>query len=116
MCPTQMFILVDNQYCRSLVRTQKLTFSKMRNFCALVLVLCSIFSDRVGHSTPIVNIAVIGAGPSGLIATKRAVEKGFNVTIYEQNEVVGGLWYYTDEIGKNKYGIDIHTAAYKDLQ
>lgn len=68
------------------------------------------------QSTPIVNIAVIGAGPSGLVVGKHAAEQGFNVTIFEQNDMLGGVWVYTDEIGKNKYGVNIHTSMYEGLR
>lgn len=86
--------------------------------CVVLIVLSSVFNDCscFVENTPNLHIAVIGAGPSGLSAAKYAIEQGFNVTVYEQNEVLGGVWWYTDEIGKNKYGIDIHTSMYKGLR
>lgn len=62
------------------------------------------------------NIAVIGAGISGLCAAKHAKQLGFNVTIYEQNEWLGGIWHYTDKTGTDEYGINVHTAMYKGLR
>lgn len=62
------------------------------------------------------NVAVIGAGTAGLCSAKRSIEYGFNVTIYEQNDEIGGIWCYTDETGKNKYGVNIHTAMYQGLR
>jgi dimethylaniline monooxygenase (N-oxide forming) len=38
------------------------------------------------------RVAIIGAGPLGLIATKNLVEENFEVTTFERNEDVGGLW------------------------
>lgn len=64
----------------------------------------------------VLNIAVIGAGTSGLCAAKHAKQLGFDVTVYEQNEVLGGIWHYTDKIGKDEYGIGVHTAMYKGLR
>lgn len=62
------------------------------------------------------NVCVIGAGTSGLCAAKHALQNGFNVTVYEQTEVIGGIWWYTDETGKDKYGLPIHTAMYQGLR
>lgn len=38
------------------------------------------------------NVCVIGAGVSGLLATKNLVEHGFGVDCYERETGVGGLW------------------------
>lgn len=62
------------------------------------------------------NIAVVGAGPAGIVTAKHCVDGGHNVTVYEQNKELGGVWVYTDEIGKNQYGLNIHTAMYKGLR
>ena len=39
------------------------------------------------------RIAVIGAGPSGLVAAKHALEAGFDVTVFEASDDLGGQWY-----------------------
>jgi dimethylaniline monooxygenase (N-oxide forming) len=41
------------------------------------------------------RIAVIGAGPSGLVAAKEALEGGFNPTVFEASDDLGGQWYAT---------------------
>lgn len=61
------------------------------------------------------NIAVIGAGLSGLCAAKHSLQEGFKVTIYEQNDTIGGIWYYTDD-GRNKFDVAIHTPMYQELR
>lgn len=66
--------------------------------------------------TSILNIAVIGAGTAGLTAAKHALQFGFNVTVFEQTEAIGGIWWYTDKIGKDKYGVPVHTAMYQGLR
>jgi len=38
------------------------------------------------------RIAVIGAGPSGLAVTKHALEAGFDTTVFEAGDDVGGQW------------------------
>jgi dimethylaniline monooxygenase (N-oxide forming) len=41
------------------------------------------------------RVAVIGAGPLGLVATKNLMEEGFEVTAFERAESLGGLWRQT---------------------
>lgn len=44
------------------------------------------------------RVAVIGAGPTGLMALKNLKEDGFDVTGFDARAYVGGLWRYsTDE-------------------
>lgn len=62
------------------------------------------------------NIAVIGAGAAGLASAKNAIEKGHNVTIYEQSGALGGIWWYTNKIGEDNYGVPIHTPMYQGLR
>lgn len=87
-------------------------------FGLLVAFVTSHVNARFVHSekTPVINVAVIGAGTSGLCSAKYSIAQGFNVTIYEQSDELGGIWYYTDKTGKDQYGIDIHTAMYKGLR
>ncbi|KAL3426514.1 hypothetical protein PVAG01_00023 [Phlyctema vagabunda] len=42
-----------------------------------------------------IRVAVIGAGPFGLIATKNLSEEGFDVTAFERADSLGGLWLAT---------------------
>jgi cation diffusion facilitator CzcD-associated flavoprotein CzcO len=43
------------------------------------------------------RIAVIGAGPSGIAAAKYALEAGFEPTVFEASDRLGGQWYTTAE-------------------
>lgn len=61
------------------------------------------------------SCAIIGAGPSGLCAAKHALAHGYNVTVYEQANQVGGTWIYTDRTGTDDYGLPIATSMYKNL-
>jgi len=38
------------------------------------------------------RVAVIGAGPLGLMAMKNLKEEGFDVFAFETRDYVGGLW------------------------
>lgn len=46
------------------------------------------------------QIAVIGAGPAGLVAAKTFLESGFEVTLYETGTQVGGTWVYDNDNGR----------------
>jgi len=41
------------------------------------------------------RVAVIGAGPSGLVAAKHALEAGFETTVFEASDELGGQWHTT---------------------
>ena len=43
------------------------------------------------------SVAVIGAGPQGLVTAKNLVEEGFQVTIFEARPSIGGLWQYRED-------------------
>ncbi|XP_062558931.1 uncharacterized protein LOC134223755 [Armigeres subalbatus] len=59
---------------------------------------------------------IIGAGLAGVNAARHALDAGGEVTVFEQTSKVGGTWVYTDETGKDKYGLDIHTSMYQGLR
>jgi len=61
------------------------------------------------------KLCVIGAGAAGLSAIKNGVEFGYNVTAFEQTAEVGGTWVFTEEVCKDKYGLDVHSCMYKGL-
>lgn len=95
--------------------------------CALVLLLfLQIYrcdgaavpscDDEKKSSVKPLNIAVIGAGASGLTTARHAIAQGHYVTVFEQNDQLGGVWVYTDEVGTSKNGLKIHTAMYKGLR
>ncbi|KAJ8108380.1 hypothetical protein OPT61_g8212 [Boeremia exigua] len=43
------------------------------------------------------TVAVIGAGPAGLVALKNLLEEGFEATAFDRNPYVGGLWQFTED-------------------
>lgn len=49
-------------------------------------------SGRLGK-----RVCIVGAGSSGLTATKCFVEEGYEVTTFERNGHVGGLWHYNTD-------------------
>ena len=40
-------------------------------------------------------MAIVGAGPSGLVAAKHALEAGFDVSVFEASDDLGGQWHTT---------------------
>jgi dimethylaniline monooxygenase (N-oxide forming) len=44
---------------------------------------------------PGARVAIIGAGPSGLTAAKHAIQAGFEVTVFEASDALGGQWHTT---------------------
>ena len=41
------------------------------------------------------RVAVVGAGPSGIVAATHALEAGFDVSVFEASEALGGQWQTT---------------------
>jgi cation diffusion facilitator CzcD-associated flavoprotein CzcO len=41
---------------------------------------------------PDARVAVIGAGPSGLVAAKHAIVAGFETVVFEAGDDLGGRW------------------------
>ena len=46
--------------------------------------------DELGSGA---RVAIIGAGPGGLSAAKHALEAGFDVSVFEASDDLGGQWY-----------------------
>lgn len=61
------------------------------------------------------KLCVIGAGVSGLCSIKRALEFGCEVIAFEQAKEIGGTWICQEEVGVDKYGLNVHSSMYKDL-
>lgn len=71
---------------------------------------------KSGKKEPVLNVCVIGAGASGIGSAKYSLAYGYNVTIFEQAEELGGIWWYTDQVGKNQYGVNVHSPMYEGLR
>ncbi|WP_367542917.1 phytoene desaturase family protein, partial [Terribacillus saccharophilus] len=50
------------------------------------------------------KVAIIGAGPGGLTAGMLLAAKGYNVEIYEKNEVIGGR---TSRLKQGEFQFDL---------
>ncbi|XP_046481448.1 senecionine N-oxygenase [Neodiprion pinetum] len=78
-----------------------------------------IYNLKVNHLNKM-RIAVIGAGAAGLAAlrhcTSQSNKKSIEVICYEQSGDIGGTWVYTPEVGRDAYGLSIHSSMYKNLR
>lgn len=61
------------------------------------------------------EVCVIGAGTAGICAARHSLASGMKTTVFEQTGSVGGTWVYTDSIGKDEFGMDVHSSMYKGL-
>ena len=59
------------------------------------------------------KLAIIGGGPSGLVALKWALDDGFKVTLFEQGKDTGGQW--TQAPGQSGVWDSLHTNSSKYL-
>lgn len=62
------------------------------------------------------RICVVGGGgAAGVCAIKQCLQNNLDVIGFEQTSSIGGTWTYTDEIGKDKHDLPIHSSMYRSL-
>ncbi|MEM7020783.1 MAG: NAD(P)-binding domain-containing protein [Pseudomonadota bacterium] len=61
------------------------------------------------------NVAVIGAGPSGLVTTKSLLQAGFSVTCFEAGERAGGQWVIDNTSGTSSAYRSLRTNTNKSM-
>lgn len=61
------------------------------------------------------KVAIIGAGPAGMVSARHAAAQGFDCTVFEQTDKVGGTWNYTDKTGIDENGLPVHSSMYKGV-
>ena len=68
---------------------------------------------------PGARVAVIGGGPSGLVAAKNLLEAGFEACVFEASDKIGGQWHTTAEHSGIWAGMRTNTSramtAFSDL-
>lgn len=67
------------------------------------------------------HVAVIGAGPGGLVAARELRREGHRVVVFEQGDQVGGTWIYTSKLESDPLGLDpnravVHSSLYQSLR
>src|SRR6201994_3392924 len=56
------------------------------------------------------RVAIVGAGPGGLAAAKYAIEAGFDATVFEAGDDLGGQWHTTAGHSGGWPGVDTNTS------
>lgn len=64
------------------------------------------------------RVCVIGAGVAGLCAARHLQSRSdeFDIVVYEQGPVIGGLWNYANESPLDANGNPVHSACYMGLK
>ncbi|KAG6855926.1 hypothetical protein H0H87_009360 [Tephrocybe sp. NHM501043] len=55
-------------------------------------------SDSYTLKWPVKKVAIIGAGPGGLLNYREFTQAGFDVHLFERDYIPTGTWHYTEEI------------------
>ncbi len=66
------------------------------------------------------KVAVIGAGPSGLVSARELIREGAEVVVFEENDAPGGVWIYEDDVEDDVLGVNptsrIRCSLYESLR
>lgn len=64
------------------------------------------------------RVAIIGAGLSGLLSLYhlKTSRTKIELTAFEKNFDIGGIWLYTDQTKPNDFGLPVYTGLYKYLR
>ena len=63
----------------------------------MLLMLSLLFYVYQMNHSPEYDVAVIGAGISGIVTAKCLLDDKFNIIVYEMSDHVGGLWQFTED-------------------
>ncbi|KAK6142927.1 hypothetical protein DH2020_023275 [Rehmannia glutinosa] len=71
--------------------------------------------------TPLLKVAVIGAGISGLTTARALKIEGHQVVVYEKSDQLGGTWVYNPGVESDPLGLDpnrdiVHSSLYHSLR
>ena len=79
------------------------TSTNIRKFVTIKTIECAIIDKgwKLGLVKPekakkclSKSVAIVGSGPAGLAAAQQLARKGYQVSVYEKNKLVGGLLRY----------------------
>ncbi|XP_017124354.1 senecionine N-oxygenase [Drosophila elegans] len=62
-----------------------------------------------------ISVCIIGAGTAGICCARHSIENGFQTTVFELSDRIGGTWVYNEATGVVN-GIDVHSSMYKNLR
>ncbi|MGE2836879.1 FAD-dependent oxidoreductase [Mycobacterium sp. SMC-4] len=75
---------------------------------------------EIAEGAEILNVAVIGAGVSGIVIARALEAAGIPYTVYEKNEEVGGTWWENRypgarvDVPSNLYSFSFNTKAWSE--
>ncbi|EDV36272.1 uncharacterized protein Dana_GF12882, isoform B [Drosophila ananassae] len=61
------------------------------------------------------SLCIIGAGTGGLCCARHAIDNGFQTTVFELSNQIGGTWVYNEATGSVN-GVDVHSSMYENLR
>ncbi|XP_077236004.1 flavin-containing monooxygenase FMO GS-OX-like 5 isoform X2 [Tasmannia lanceolata] len=66
-------------------------------------------------------VAVIGAGPAGIVAGRELRREGHKVVVFETGDQIGGTWIYNPDVESDPLGLDpsrkkVHSSLYESLR
>tara|TARA_Y100000588_G_scaffold202968_1_gene216761 strand:+ start:80 stop:1333 length:1254 start_codon:yes stop_codon:yes gene_type:complete len=61
------------------------------------------------------KVAIIGAGPAGLVAARECLREGLEIQVFEKLDKVGGIWQYSEEVEDDLLGQNSCTAVHGSL-
>ena len=66
------------------------------------------------------KVAVIGAGPAGLVSARECLRQGCEVVVFEAGHAIGGLWVYSEKVEDDPLGQNssepVHSSMYASLR
>jgi len=79
---------------------------------------CAAMAQDAGCS---MNVAVVGAGASGLVMARELLAEGHRVTVFEASDSMGGVWVLDPNTESDPLGADagrslVHSSMYESLR
>lgn len=68
-----------------------------------------VFSPPKPTAVPFGHVAVIGAGVTGISTASQLISHGFEVTIFDDNDKIGGIWTHVNSTS----GLQINSILYR---
>ncbi|RWA09667.1 hypothetical protein EKO27_g5416 [Xylaria grammica] len=66
-----------------------------------IMSLAERFQGVKTDQKPIKNVAVIGAGISGVVSAAHLIREGFEITVFERTGAIGGVWCYDERVDRD---------------
>jgi len=91
ICPAEEFCIGA---CRNQFATSPLDIATLQRYVADLDLLKGVPPPAVAIRKGTKKVACVGAGPAGLTCAIECVKRGYDVTVFEQNDKAGGMLTY----------------------